>query len=312
MSHRGGKNKQYRKPDFFNKGFDNNYWQSDAYNTRLYNYYRNIIMQLAMNRFRWVNLPKTCDARFLEWTLLTEGVATIAFPKKMRGTFFSTKAVLTSPPNVYDNPTSWDSFGNQGWRFHVTPANGVLIYDNCTRMPIMEGIDLYATELVHVRQTKKMNRFHQQIPWILTGPQEKRNDMTQIVKQVAGGELAMIASPDLSSMELKVLSTNVPYIGEQLASDESQVWNRIYTMLGVDNMPFKTERQTEDEVQAQKTPVEFIKMASLSERRKAADYLNNIFGGYLEKPIRVEWNRDNESQNWNFQHNIETQLNMLG
>lgn len=312
MGHRGGKKRTNPKPNYFVKGFNKNYWQSDGYNARLYNYYRNIIMQLAMNRFRWVNLPKTCDARFLEWTLLTQGVATIAFPKKMKGTFFSTQAVIQSPPNVYDNPTKWRSYGNNGWTFNCDGTNGVLVFDNCTRMPILEGIDLYATELVHIRKTKQMNRFHQQVPWILTGPQEKRQDMNNILKQVAGGELAIIATDGLSNMEVKVLSTGVPYLGEQLAADEGQVWNRIYTMLGIDNVPFKSERQTEDEVRAQKTPTEFIKMASLSERRKAADKLNNLFGGYLEAPIKVEWNRDNESVNWNFQHNIETQLDKLG
>lgn len=144
MGHRGGKNRTRYKPNNMCKGFDKNYWQTDAYNARLYNYYRNIIMQLAMNRFRWVNLPKTCDARYLEWTLLTQGVATIAFPKKMRGTFFSTQAVLESPPNIYDMPTKWRSFGNNGWTFNCNASNGVLVYDNCTRMPVIEGIDLYA------------------------------------------------------------------------------------------------------------------------------------------------------------------------
>lgn len=312
MGHRGGKNRAgYAAGGLRSKCYNKNYWQSDAYNTRLYNYYRNIMMQLAMNRFRWVNLPKTCDARYLEWTLLTQGVATIAFPKRMKGTFFSTQAVLEGTPNIYDVPVKWASFGNNGWRFECDATNGVLVYDNCTRMPLLEGIDLYATELVHVRRTKQMNRFHQQVPWILTGPQEKRGDMNNILKQVAGGELAIIATDGISSIDTKVLSTNVPYLGEQLAADEGQVWNRVYTMMGIDNVPFKSERQTEDEVRAQKTPTEFIKMASLSERRKAADRLNNLFGAYLEVPIKVEWNRDNESVNWNFQHNIETQLDKV-
>ena len=311
MGHRGGKNRSATARTPFNRGFSRNYWQTDAYNKRLFNYYVNVIIQLAMNRFRWVNLPKTCDARFLEWTLLTQGVATIAFPRKMRGTFFSTQAVIESTPNVYDMPTKWRSFGNNGWSFECDRHNGVLVYDNCTRVPVLEGIELYATELVHVRVTKNMNRFHQQIPWVLTGPQEKRNDMENIAKQVAGGELATIATDGLSSIEVKALSTGVPFIGEQLASDESQVWNRIYTMLGIDNVPFKSERQTEDEVRAQKTPVEFIKMSSLSERRRAASILNNRFGAYLEAPIKVEWNRDNESSNWNFNHSITEQIDRM-
>lgn len=318
MGHRGGKNRnrnssQNAQPYMFkSKGYGREYWQSDAYAKRLYNYYRNVMMQMAMTRFRWVGLPKTCNERYLEYTLLTQGVATIAFPRKMRGTFFSTQAVLSSPPNVYDDCTHWESFGNNGWRFDCGVDNGVLVYDNCTRMPVMDGIDLYATELVHIRQTKMINRFHQQIPWVLTGPQEKLYDMQQLAKQVAGGELAVLATDDLHGIKTTdVLQTGVPFLGEQLSQDEQQVWNRVYTMLGIENSPFKSERQTEDEVRAQKSPTTLVKMASLEERRRSVAKLNNRFGAYLEEDIKVVWRQDNESENWNLQRNMNSQLKLL-
>lgn len=305
MAHRGGRNKS--KPNkanmFCEKGYGLNYWGTQAYNTRLYNYYRNIMLQMATNRYRWINLPKTCNERYLNWILTTEGVATIAFPEKMRGTFFSTKAVIKSQPNVYDEYTEWESFGNNGWRFNVTSKNGVLIYDNTTRFPIMESIDLYATELVHIRMTKNMNRFHQQIPYVLTAPQEKLYDMQQIIKQVSGGELAIVGTDGLSSIKPDALQTGVPYIGESLAADEQNVWNRVYTMLGIENSPFKSERQTEDEVRAQKSPSQIVRMATLSSLRSACDKLNTRFGNYLDGEIKVVWNQDNLSENWNLFHN---------
>ena len=305
MAHRGGrnKNKPTKNQLFCEKGYGLNYWGTQAYNTRLYNYYRNIMLQMATNRYRWVNLPKTCNQRYLNWILATEGVATIAFPRKMRGTFFSTKAVLKSRPNVYDEYTEWDSFGNDGWRFTVNAKNGVLVYDNSTRFPIMESIDLYATELVHIRMTKNMNRFHQQIPYVLVGPQEKLYDMQQIMKQVSGGELAMIGTNGLDMIKPDSLQTGVPYIGEQLSADEQCVWNRIYTMLGIENSPFKSERQTEDEVRAQKSPSQIVRMSTLSSLRSACDKLNTRFGNYLDGEIKVVWNQDNESENWNLMHN---------
>lgn len=314
MGHRGGRNRgQQSRPNKQPCGrFNQMFWQTDAYNTRLYNYYRNLIMQIAMNRFRWVNLPKTCNARYLERTLLTEGVATIAFPRAMRGTFYSTQAVLTSKPNVYDDYPEWDSFGNNSWRFSCSDENGVLVWDNCTRMPIMDGIDLYAMELVHIRRTKQMNRFHQQIPFVLTGPQNKQSDMSNIIKQVAGGELAILATNGLSDITVDALQTGVPYIGPELASDESQVWNRIYTMLGIDNNSFKAERQTTDEIRSLKEPNTFVRMAYLSERRRACDELNDRFGNYLTGgPIRCEWNQDNESENFNLLRNINDQAELF-
>ena len=58
-----------------------NYWQSAGYNSELFIIYRQQIMKLAMNRYKWINLPITCNERYLEYTLLTQGIATIAFPK---------------------------------------------------------------------------------------------------------------------------------------------------------------------------------------------------------------------------------------
>lgn len=312
MSRRGGKRRNQQKRNAPNcygtRPRHGMYWESADLNQSIYWYYIDIISRIAMSRFRWLNLPKTCDERFLEWCLCYEGVATIAFPKKMRGTFYSTQAVTNGPINVYDNPSSWRSFGNNGWNFNCDNTNGVLIYDNITRFPVMEGIQLYANELTHIRMTKRINRMHQQVPFILKGPQEKRQDMANLFKQVAGGEPAVLATDGIEQIDYDALQTGVQYLGTELAEDEKNVWDRIYTMLGIENNPFKAERQTEDEIRAQKQPTGLILMSSLGERRKAADKLNDRFGQYLTEPIQVVLRQDNESENWNFMHNIQTEL----
>ena len=286
-------------------------WQSAQLNSRLYMYYRNIITQMAMSRFRWINLPKTCDERYLEWVLTMEGCATIAFPAKMRGTFLSLKAADNGKPNMYGIASSWTAIGDNGTRFQCDRRNGVLIYDNETRFPIMSGIDLYANELTHIRITKRMNRLHQQVPFILKGPQEKKQDMANLYKQVAGGEPAILATNGIDAIDYEALTTNVPFLGEELATDETNVWNRVYTMLGITNSLFKAERMTEDEIRAQASPTELIKMNSLEERRKAARLLNERFGEYLDGEIQVVWRQDNESENFNIQHSIESQIRLL-
>lgn len=312
MSRRGGKRRNQQKrnaPSCYGRRTRNGmHWESADLNQSTFWYYVDIITRIAMMRFRWLNLPKTCDERFLEWCLCYEGVATIAFPKKMRGTFYSTQAVTNGPINVYDNPSSWRSFGNNGWNFNCDNTNGVLVYDNITRFPIMEGIHLYANELTHIRITKRVNRLHQQIPFILKGPQEKKQDMANLFKQVAGGEPAILATDGIEQIDYEALQTGVQYLGNELAEDERNVWDRIYTMLGIENNPFKAERQTEDEIRAQKQPTGLILMSSLAERRKAADKLNDRFGKYLTEPIQVVLRQDNESENWNFMHNIQTEL----
>lgn len=312
MSRRGGKKRT--RPNPYNSDFPamhGMYWQSQTYNQRLVNMFRNTIVQMAMSRFKWINLPPHCDARFLEWTLLYEGVATIAFPRNREGEFYSTRATFDSKPNVYDNYTKWRSTGNNNWNFYCSYDNGVLVWDNNTRYPLMSGIMIKAQELAHIQLTKEMNRFHQQIPWILKGPQSKKQDLINITKQVAGGEQAIIALDSFGDIEVDALMTNVPFIGNELAQDEKNAWNGVYQLLGIENSTLKMERQTQDEIDAQRQPTTMVALASISERRKAADYLNEHFGQYLMAPIEVVWNNDLISRNYNFLHNDQAMMEVM-
>lgn len=304
MARRGGKNRKngYR-PNRCN-GVPNNYVQSADLNQLLFSYYRNMITQMAMSRFRWINLPKTCDARYLEMMLLLEGQATIAFPAKMPGTFMSLKVAGNGRPNLYGNPSNWIALGDNGTRFQCNNNNGVILYDNETRYPLMNGIDLYARELAHLRMTKRVNRMHQMMPFILKGPQEQRQVMNAMFRSVANGEPAIIATSAIDAIDIEALQTGVTYYGRELAEDETNVLNQVYAMLGMSNPTYKAERQTSDEIRTQREPNMFMRMNYLYERRVAAEKINERFGKYLEAPIHVVWNNDNESENWNLVHNV--------
>ena len=63
----------YKGPRKYRPGAQPTYWQTEAYNQQLFTMFQSDLIELALSRFRWVNLPETCNERFLEWTLLTEG-----------------------------------------------------------------------------------------------------------------------------------------------------------------------------------------------------------------------------------------------
>lgn len=299
------KSKQ-RKPKGF---YGTNYWQSADYNQRLFRSFQTQILNLALSRFRWINLPATCDERYLEWTLLTQGVATIAHPNKgkRKGNLFSTQAVIQNFPNVYENPTKWDSFGVNGWRFPVTPSNGVLVWENLPRMPLLDLLDIYARELTDVMRTKQLNRQHQKIPFLITGPQEKYLDMCNLYKQVDGGEPAILANDSIATIGFNALKTDVPYLGNELQEEMLNIWQNIYTLLGISSMPFKAERQVRDEITTATEPSAMMALSPLTARRYACKKLNARFASYLEAPINVIWRKDNASDNYNLEHNMVEQ-----
>lgn len=301
------KSRKMRRCNSF--GLDN-YWQTSDYNSALFMMYRQQIIKLAMNRFKWVNLPPTCNERYLEMTLLFQGIATIAFPSKQRGTFYSTQVAQMSPPNVYDNPTKWLSVGNNGWRFKCSNRNGVIVWDNRARYPLMQMVDMWARELVDIRRTKQLNRMHVKTPYLIKCSPEQEQQAENIYKQMAGGEPAIITTTGIENIDIDVIKTDVPYLGEELTAEEINTWQQIYQMLGIENLTFKAERMVQDEVNKRDEPSDLMALDGLNCRREACEQLNERFSDYLEAPATCIWAKDNISQNLNFMANMKEQLEL--
>lgn len=283
-----------------------NYWESEDYNRRLFMMFRAEIMAMALSRFKWVNLPKTCNERYLELTLITQGIASIAFPKQKKGVFYSTQLAQSGRPNIYDDPTHWRAIGNNGFNFDADWRTGVVVWDNRMRFPLLEKINIWARELTDLVRTKQLNRQHQKIPFIFNVPQEMVQQATNIYKQVAGGEPAIIGTSGMEQFKPEIWNTEVTYIGKELNAEMENVWNEVYQCLGIANQTFKTERMIEDEVKTNREPSEMIKLDSLNCRREAVKKLNDRFADYIDEPIRVVWNYDNASDNYNFKHDLRS------
>lgn len=293
------------------KGGSDMYWQSASYNSSLFMMFRQQIMTLALSRFHWVNLPETCDERYLEFTLLTQGAATISFPKTQRGVFYSTQVAQQGQPNIYDNPAGWVSIGNNGWRFEAGPMSGVFVWDSMLRMPLLPWIDLWARELADIMRTAQINRMHTKTPYLLTGPQEKKFDLLQLFKQIAGGEPAVIGTDGLKTVDVEAISTGVPYLGEELNAALQNAWTQIYAMLGIPVPTFKQERQIQDEVLDHERPASLMAMGCLEARRAACRTLNDRFSEYLpDGPVDCVLRNDVASANYETLHTL-TKLEAL-
>ena len=255
------------------------FWQSAWMNDQAFLTYRMWILTLAVNRFRWVGLPDTCDARFLEETLALQGVATISTPPD--GTVWtSTQAVTNGTPNIYNTPRSWRAFGIGGFGYDVTPANGVLVYNSQLRTPFPTGmIDMYARRLADYDRAADINVQQQKRPWLITAPAEKVNDLVNVYKQQAGGEPAILGLKGLASeINVQAFGMEVPLIVNELDDGKRRIWNDVYTLLGIDNLTQKAERMIQDEVTAESAPTSLMALDGLNARRAAATQLREKFG----------------------------------
>lgn len=299
-----GKRNREKRRDFFRDRF----WESASYNFRAYQLNLDMLLSLALNRFRWVGLPDTCDARFLEWTLHRNGIATLSYKEDEPTRIFTT---LTAMPhgvyNMYGYPTQWRAVGYDGLTdYEVTDANGALCYYAFSRISPWNALEIFARKMAHYSRTEDVNLTQQMSPWIGIAPQEKRQELINLFKQIEGGEPVVLGDTGLQDLveRVKVLDVKVPLITEDLARSSQNVLNQALLYLGIPHLAFeKGERMIEDEARANTAPTNVMLLDCLQARRQFCDVVNSRF----DLDIHVYFNDDIESYNFNYLNNIESQ-----
>jgi hypothetical protein len=278
------------------------YNQSQQLNAMTYQFHFQNLYELALNRIKWLNLPRGCDSRFLEETLLLNGNAIIFQDPKINDLFYSTRVVFSGPLNVYDKPTHFRSVGNNGWNVDVPFEKGVVVFETASRYPTIGHICIFANRLTDLDRTRDVNLKNQKSPWIITGPEEKVQEMINFYKNVDSNEPAIFGLDGLKEINYQVLSMNAPFIGTELNYNKQLIMNEFMTFLGIDNNGMeKKERMTEEELQVRNSQVMAKRLNYLQPRREAADILNKRFG----TNIQVVWNTDNQTDNYNYVNNVK-------
>lgn len=281
-----------------------NYWQSANYNSRQYIGYLDMLLSLAMNRFRWENLPETCDVRYFERQLHMSGKATIAHDTNSPDLWLSLKAIAMGQFNIYGVPTRWNAVGWGGEQFEATPETGEICYYNQSRTNPWNMLELFARRMAHYSRTEDINLSHQHKPWLLIAPQEQRQELINIYKQVAGNEPAILGNKQTWELvdNIKAIDTQVPLVVDELNQGFFNTFHNALVFLGIPSLAFeKGERMIEDEARANSAPTNILLMDCLSARREFAKTFNARFGTSIE----VYYNEDIESYNYNYVNNIE-------
>ena len=299
------KRKREKKYNFFG----GNYWQSADFNQRSYIKNLEWIVALAVNRFKWAGLPDTCNTRFLEQTLIRNGSASIA--RDSSDTWYTLMYSHGGQLSIYGEPSSWVCMGANGaFQYNADWSSGAICYDNRSFTNPWNTIQLLARKLTHIERTEDINLSHQQTPWLFTAPEEKRLELSNLVKQVVGGEPVVMANTNMHEhVQYEAISTGTPFIGLELNVQLENTWRQVYRFLGIEHLAVeKTERVIEAEAKANNAPAVLKRLDGLEARRDAARHVSQILGS----EVNVYFNDDIESYNWAFANNIERQGEIMG
>lgn len=279
------------------------------------------IAELAINRFKYENLPDSVDARFIEICLLFNALV-VWYWDEDYDKLLAVRGSGTGYVNFLDNPVSFTTIGpgvqivdglNSGSGFmpkvlsayipqadkeknaELRKRKAVGMYPNALRRPDMDIIGVYSTRLAGLDRTLEINTRNARRNKVVTSSPNTTLSLTNIARQQDEGveviSVTGAARPEelISTLDLGIL----PDAYEKLHILRSRWWNECMGLLGIDNAnQDKKERLVAAEVGANDAQTDSMRYVALNARRLALEQINEIF----DENIEVEFNVEVEAQ----------------
>lgn len=244
-------------------------------------------MELAINLFKWDDLPDTVDERFLELTLYGDGMA-VYFDDEVLGNL-CLQTMIGGDLDVYRIPISRTAYASNGYNRQLTSANSVLIFNNFTHTNCILDIEMYARRLYEIERAIDVNVKAQKTPMLVRSTETQRLTLLNLYMQYDGNEPFIFGDKNLDLDDIKVLKTDAPFIADKLNILKRQIWNEALTYLGIENSNTeKKERLVTDEITTNLGAVQAARACRLNARRQAAEQINRMFGTNITVDIRKE------------------------
>ena len=233
---------------------------------------------LALNRYRWENLPNGIESRYIEEMLYDNGECAM-FDHPDLGL-----CVLRSSSrenlNIYGEPTKLTLSGFNEHRT-VMMDECVRIMNNDLALPTLPNIVYYARRMAEIDDIIMQNLRQQRVPYLFATDENNAFSMKSLYDRIYQGEPAIFIDKEMLKGEpenIMVIPTVAPYLVDKLQIQKQEMERELLTFLGINNTLEKKERLIVDETNSNN---QFIKMASdigFKQRQLACEQINEMFG----------------------------------
>lgn len=239
--------------------------------------YFTYLYQLALNMFKYENLPDGIDPFYLEWCLQNIGYC-IFFEDERFGPIVS-QCTLGGRINHQMQPTSYHTVDPSGViTKNIDIDDGVLIKNTPLYLPIVPTLNYYAKELSLCSRTIEENLSKQWTPYIITGDKRMLNSFKAFMNQVKKGVSTIFTSKAFDPTSIGILNTTAPYIADNVNTTKQSIMRECMTVLGIDNANMdKKERVQTAEVQANNMQIIASRDIMLKERERAFEKINKKY-----------------------------------
>ena len=233
--------------------------------------------EIAVNRFKWNNLPPSVDERFLEMVLFNKGYA-LFFDDEDYG-YMGLTCNFEGTFNPYNIPTRYHAYAPNGFYRDRNISNSVLIYNNYLRTPSFSVIWEYAERIAEIQRVIDINAKAQKTPVMILCDEESLLSMKNLYMQYDGNYPVVYGRKGtLIPDDFKVLDTHAEFKGNDLYKLKRQLWEEVLGYLGVSANLNKREKMIAGEVALSTNEIEMSRLTTLNARKQACDKINRMFG----------------------------------
>lgn len=236
----------------------------------------NRVGNLALSRFKWINLPDTCDERVLEATLFFYGKA-LFFEDPDMG-FLHTPVELPGPFNVY-----YESIRRYAYSFEYhkeyTIDNSVIISANKLRTADWLILYNYCPKLTNALRSIDVHTETLKRPFLIACDEQSKKSVQEALRRIKDNEYAVVGRKFSTSSQFDVLNFNTQCYIDQMWANVKNYYAQMFDSLGIrNNFTSKRERSIVSEVEGTDNPVRHVLEAGLYMREQACERINEMFG----------------------------------
>lgn len=259
---------------------------SQLTNMKTYIMYRNEMLTLAENVFKFNNLPEFIDVSYLNKTLLHKG--SVAFFKDDVLGIIALPYDIIGELDIYGRPQTIMARAFNGRYFRkltnsILKKEFVIMYDNNGKYPLYLDICQMAERISLSKRTIDVNIVQQRTPRIWKTTSDKKRTLQDMLANIDGMRENVATYDSIDIDDMQVVLAPAPYVADKIDLHLDKEWAEFYRLIGVANLiEQKKERMIKDEMSASQGGTIASRYSRFEPRKRAIDEINKLFGTNIE------------------------------
>lgn len=243
-----------------------------------YCHWMSYISELAINAFKWENLPDTVDERYLE-KILFETSAAAFFYDDIMNEYVVTTVALNGKWNIYNIPINRTAYASNSFHRQLTIDNSVIIFNNYLHTAGYLTALYYANQIADLDVTISNNAYQQNALGMILCDESQVLTMKNMFAKYDGRIPVIFGNKATFDKDnINHISFGVEFKGKELEDLKRIKINECLTCYGIENKSSPTsQRPVTSEITTNMGEIEAARNVLLNARKQACDQINKMF-----------------------------------